>query len=68
MGKKHLTPVAATVGATLVWSELFGQNLPHIHALPPVNTFPMWGAQSIYAGTSSGTWVSASFNKPGVSP
>jgi hypothetical protein len=65
--KRFLGPVAKTASAALVWSEYFGHNTLHIHALPPANPFPLWGAQSIYAGTSTGTGTGVTFKTPGVS-
>ncbi|HSZ07825.1 MAG TPA: hypothetical protein VK794_04775 [Steroidobacteraceae bacterium] len=58
MNKKHLASVATTAGAALVWQELLGHDTTlHIHRLPPIEPFPLWGAQSIYGGTSAGIGV-----------
>ncbi len=67
MNKRYLGPVAKTASAALVWSEFFGHDTPHIHSLPPTNPFPLWGARSIYAGTSTGTGTMATFKTSGVS-
>lgn len=58
MNPKFAGSVASGASAALVWSELLGHTLPHAHPLPPMLPSSVWGQQSIYAGTSTGTEIS----------